>query len=238
MTLRPLGALLAGLWLLPLASPAGAQPSAADKRPTLQLQLRHESRTIGRDGVQRDSVHTDRMVRGDNVVWIERELPAALRESQARGVRFAPGPHAGHAHDQAQGAPLLVHNDAQGQVHVQSVLHEQRRIIDVDRAHHANVGYGGSWAGAYWLIDPLALERMEKLGPPHDGVQRYRLQGRERTITVEWDVKRAFARSIEQHDAYGLSYQKMTATVQPLPYMAPWQTLIGYGRGDYSDLLD
>ena len=234
--------LSAVLLALALAPQARAQPAAAAAveqiAPTLQLQLRYETRTIGRDGVQRDSVHTDRMVRGDNVVWIERELPAALRESEAHGHAHAPGPHAGHAHDEAQGAPLLVRNDAQGRAHVQAVLRGQRRVIDVDLAHHANVGYGGSWAGAYWLIDPLALQRMEKLGPVRNGVQRYRLQGHERITLVEWDVAREYARSIEQSDGHGLSRQKMSATALPLPAKAPWQQLQGYGRGDYSDLLD
>lgn len=241
---RILRAALLALALAPSAFAAGPTPATAAMAaaeplaPNLHLRLRYETRAIGRDGVQRDSVHTDRMVRGDNVVWIERELPAALRESEAHGHRHTPGPHAGHAHDEAQGAPLLVRNDAQGQVHVHSVLHGQRRVIDVDLAHQANVGYGGSWAGAYWLIDPLALQRMEKLGPVRHGVQRYRLRGHERTTLVEWDVVREYARSIEQSDGHGLSRQKMTATVLPLPAKAPWQQLQGYSRGDYSDLLD
>lgn len=240
MKRRAIPALVLSLALVPLAGaqPPIAVPATGQDAPTLQLRLRYETRTIGHDGVQRQSTHTDRMVRGDNVVWIERELPAALRESAAHGHAHAPKPHAGHAHDEAQGAPLLVRNDAQGMVHVQSVLHKQRRVIDVDLAHHANVGFGGSWAGAYWLIDPLALQRMEKLGVALNGVQRYRLKGHERTTLVEWDVARQYARSIEQRDAHGLSYQKMTATSVALPVQAPWQQLQGYSRGDYSDLLD
>lgn len=228
------------------AAPAATQPAprvapSADPTapaPALQLRLRYEERSIGQDGVQRDSLHADRMVRADGVVWIERERPQALRDSEAHGHAHTPGPHAGHAHDDAKGAPLLIRRDAQDKVQVQIVLQEQRRVIDVDLAHYGNVGYGGSWAGAYWLIDPQAFSRMEALGTPKAGVQRYRLRQGERTTLVEWDVAGQYARSIEQTDRHGLSHQKMTATVLPMPAKAPWQLLQGYTRGDYSDLLD
>ncbi|MFT3719811.1 hypothetical protein [Pseudorhodoferax sp.] len=217
---------------------APAATAAADAGPTVHLLLQYESHSIGQDGVQRDSRHTDRMVRDGDRVWIERVLPQVLRDEAAHGHKPTPGPHAGHAHDEAQNAPLLLQRQADGQTLVQIVLREQRRVIEVEKGHHGNVGYGGSWAAAYWLIDPQALQRMEKLGPPRNGVQRYRLQQGERRTEVDWDLAGRYVRTLVQQDMHGLSSQRLTVKAQPLPARMPWDELQGYARGDYSDLLD
>ncbi|WP_200379221.1 hypothetical protein, partial [Rubrivivax gelatinosus] len=225
------------------AAPATARPAEAapqrppeDKAPGLSLRLTHTSLSIGSDGVTRQTRYQDRMVRRANVVWLERELPPALAEHEAHAGPEHTGPHAGHAHDEARGAPLLLRRVGD-EVQVQSVLRERRRVIDVEPAHQGNVGYGGSWAAAYWLIDPAALARMERLGRS-GGVEHYRLRNGERTTLVDWDVRGQYARRIEQHDAHGLSRQLLTAEIIPTPAPLPWDALAGYGRGDYSDLLD
>jgi hypothetical protein len=239
---------LVALALAAVAAPAAAQPAgpaqaaqatlAADTTPPVTLRMSYESRSVGHDGVTRDSRHSDLMVRATNVVWIERELPKALRESEDHGHAHEPGPHAGHAHEDAQGAPLLIQRDAKGGVVVKMVLRPQRRVIEVDPAHYGNAGYGGSWSAAYWLIDPEALPHMEKVGPVKSGVQQYRLRKGEKLTRVDWNVKGRYASLIEQTDAHGLSSHRMTATVVPTPKTLPWNQLEGWGRGDYSDLLD
>lgn len=208
------------------------------RAPSLHLLLQYESRSLGHDGVQRDSKHTDRMFRDDHQVWIERELPTAVRQERIHGHPRSTGPHAGHAQDEAQGAPLWIGREPDGAVKVRTVLREQKRVIEVDRAHHGNVGYGGSWEAAYRLIDPQALKRMEPMTSTARGVQRYRLQHGERTTVVDWDVAGRYARRIEHRDAHGLSFQTMVASPQKSPAAMPWQAVAGYPRGDYSDLLD
>ncbi|MHA7848502.1 hypothetical protein [Serratia sp. D1N4] len=221
---------------LPLQAQTTVQPAAA---PAVNLRLSYENRSIGHDGIIRDSRYTDLMYRRAGLVWIERELPEGVRESEAHGHDDRASPHAGHAHNEAQGAPLLIRRDAEtGKVSVQTVLHNLRRVIDVELAHYGNVGYGGSWAAAYWLIEPAALSRMEKQGPEQQGIQHYLLQKGERTTKVAWDVAGQYARSIEQSDSHGTSVQRMTATPFADPQSLPWQQLADYQRGDYSDLLD
>jgi hypothetical protein len=56
---------------------------------------------------------------------------------------------------------------------VQVVLSSTKRVIEVDRAHHGNVGYAGSWDAAYWLVTPASLSRMKAEGPVKGGIQRY-----------------------------------------------------------------
>lgn len=208
------------------------------RAPKLQLLLQYESRSIGMDGVQRDSRHADRMFRDNDKVWIERELPRAVQDERSHRHKRSVGPHAGHAHDEAQGAPLLLSRSLDGVVSVQIVLRDEQRVIEVDAAHHGNVGYGGSWEAAYWLIDPNALQRMTTLRPPSAGVQSYELRQGDRTTVVDWDVAGQYARRIEHRDAHGLSMQRMTAEPQAMPSVMPWEAVKAYSRGDYSDLLD
>ncbi|MDM0067900.1 hypothetical protein [Variovorax sp. J31P207] len=248
---NPLGAL--ALLVALLAGGAAAQPAAAppvaappvavttaavEAAPPVDLRVTHVSRSIGVDGVTRETRYTNRMFRRTGTVWTERELPEGLRASLGHGHPHAHGPHAGHAHDEAQGAPLRITRRADGSELVEVVLDKTRRVIEVDRAHHGNVGYGGSWDAAYWLIAPAQLQRMTRVGAVRDGVQRYRGVQGETTTVVDWDVAGQFPRRIERSDAHGTSFYLLTATRLPAPKPEPWAASKGYDRGDYSDLLD
>jgi len=107
-----------------------------------------------------------------------------------------------------------------------------------DAANYGNVGYSGSWANSYWLVDPASLTRMKDLGAAGKGVQRYELQQSQGTLRIEWDTVGRYARKIEQRNARGTSINVMTASVIPAPKTLPWKTVEAYERGDYSDLLD
>ncbi len=203
-----------------------ATTAAVDAAPEVDLRVAYDSRTVGSDGVRRETHHVNRVYRRKGSVWTERELPANVRES------------ASHAHDEAQGAPLRVTRRADGSELVEVVLARTRRVIEVDRAHHGNVGYGGSWDAVYWLIPPASLRKMEAVGAPRAGVQRYRLSQGERTLQVDWDVAGQYPRRIERSDAHGTSRDVVTATRVAGPLAAPWKASATFDRGDYSDLLD
>jgi hypothetical protein len=225
--------------LAPANAAAVARTTAAvDAAPPVRLRLSYHTMAIGNDGVQRDTRYANTMVRRPGRVWVERDLPAVLRDSVSHGHEHAHGPHAGHAHDEAQGAPLQVHRNADGTERVEVVLAKTARVIEVDRAHHGNVGYGGSWDTVYWLVPPAALRKMQAVGAPKGGVQRYRAQAGEQVTLVDWDVAGQFPRRVERTDGHGTSSYLMTATALPAPAVPPWKASEAYGRGDYSDLLD
>jgi hypothetical protein len=215
-----------------------AVSAAVEAAPEVDLRVVYDSRTIGSDGVERTTRYANKVYRRKGSVWTERDLPAAVRESASHGHEHAHGPQAGHAHDEAQGAPLRVTRRADGTELVEVVLAKTRRVIEVDRAHHGNVGYGGSWDGVYWLISPVSLRKMDAVGKPASGVQRYRMRQGERTLQVDWDVAGQYPRRIERSDAHGTSHDVVTATRLPGPLAAPWKAAASFDRGDYSDLLD
>ena len=206
--------------------------------PPIDLRVSYYTKVIGSDGVERSSAHTNLVYRRIGTVWTERELPAALRSSHDHGHEEHTGPHAGHAHDEASGAPLRVTRADDGSQKVEVILNKTRRIIDVDRAHHGNVGYGGSWDTQYWLVPPAALSAMQTVGSVKNGVQRYRLQQAEQTTVVDWDVKGQFPRMIERSDDHGISLTRVKVERIATPQPAPWTLSAQFDRGDYSDLLD
>ncbi|WP_454722004.1 hypothetical protein [Delftia acidovorans] len=212
--------------------------AAVQATPEADLRITYEAMSVGSDGVQRSSVYTNRVYRRKAQLWIEREMPAALRQSQDHGHDHAHGPHAGHAHDEARAAPLSIRRADDGKVGVEVILAKLRRVISVDLAHHGNVGYGGSFDNVYWIVPPTALQGMERVGKPQNGVQRYRGTAGEQTTVIDWDVANQFARRVERSDSHGIERIVVTATKLPAPLAQPWKAIEGYDKGDYSDLLD
>jgi hypothetical protein len=224
----------AALSVLPLAASAAGDAEAPDQN----LRIQHHVLTIGKDGVQRESRYADLMFRRAGTVWIERELPPALRADHDHEASEGKV-HIGHSHADNTAAPLWLRRDAAGKVQVGMVLRQQRKLIEVDKANYGNVGYGGSWANAYWLVDPASLPHMKALGTAgNKGVQRYEVQQGESTLRIDWDVAGRYARKIEQRNAHGTSLNVMTASAIPAPKTLPWQIADAYERGEYSDLLD
>jgi hypothetical protein len=224
----------AALSVLPLAASVAGDAEAPDQN----LRIQHHVLTIGKDGVQRESRYADLMFRRAGTVWIERELPPALRADHDHEASEGKV-HIGHSHADNTAAPLWLRRDAAGKVQVGMVLRQQRKLIEVDKANYGNVGYGGSWANAYWLVDPASLPHMKALGTAgNKGVQRYEVQQGESTLRIDWDVAGRYARKIEQRNAHGTSLNVMTASAIPAPKTLPWQIADAYERGEYSDLLD
>ncbi|WP_240933196.1 hypothetical protein [Diaphorobacter sp. HDW4B] len=233
----------AAMWVAPIASVA-AEPvmltatQRIQSAPQIDLRITYEAMSIGSDGVQRSSVYTNRVYRRSAQLWIERELPEALQHSNSHGHEHAHGPHAGHAHDEARGAPLFIKRAEDGKVSVEAVLAKLKRVISVDEAHHGNVGFGGSFENVYWIVPPASLQNMERVGKPVNGLQRYRSVAGEQTTLIDWDVANQFAQRVERKDAHGMERIVITAKRLPLPLAQPWLATKDFERGDYSDLLD
>ena len=81
------------LAVLPLAASAAGDAEAPDQN----LRIQHHVMTIGKDGVQRESRYADLMFRRAGTVWIERELPPALRADHDHEASEAKV-HIGHSH--------------------------------------------------------------------------------------------------------------------------------------------
>lgn len=208
--------------------------------PAVHLRLRYRTMNIGSDGVQREASYAKTMHRVGQRIWIEKEQPQALRESlgHGHGVSRNLGSHAGHAHTLAQEAPLMVQRDEHGDVEVLVVLGALQQLISVEQAHHANVGYNGSWEATYWLIHPAALKALPAVGKPRDGIQLYRRFVDESMTEVAWDIDKQYPRRVLHRGPHDTTFYQLTVEEIEAPEAMPWALLGDYRMGDYSDLLD
>lgn len=225
--------LLAFAALAATAQAAGPASPAASNTLTA-LRVEHQMSSLGTDGIQRDVRFAERVYRQGDRVWIARELPPA----SAHAEHDHTDAHAGHKHADTDTAPRWIERDAKGVLTVRVVSDSQKKNYAVEPAEYSNIGFDGSWATAYHLLDPAALKGMRADGPARSGVQTYRATQGERTVTVDWDVAGQYPRRVESRNASGSQRKLTRVTPLPAPAAAPWARAQGYAAADYTDLMD
>ena len=198
------------------------------------LRVEHQMSSLGTDGIQRDVRFAERVYRQGDRVWIARELPPA----SAHAEHDAANAHAGHKHADTDTAPRWIERDAKGTLTVRVVSVSQQKNYAVEPAEYSNIGFDGSWATAYHLLDPAALKGMRAEGPVRNGVQTYKAKQGERTVTVEWDVAGQYPRRVESRNASGTQRKLTRVTPLATPPAAPWVHAQRYAAADYTDLMD
>ncbi|WP_439889595.1 hypothetical protein ACS7SF_09705 [Ralstonia sp. 25C] len=215
------------------AQAAGPASSSAST-PLTALRVEHQLSSLGTDGIQRDVRFTERVYRQGDRVWIARELPPA----SAHAEHDATNTHAGHKHADTDTAPRWIERDAKGALTVRVVSESQQKNYAVEPAEYANIGFDGSWATAYHLLDPAALKGMRADGTVRNGVQTYSAKQGERTVTVDWDVAGQYPRRVESRNASGSQRKLTRVTALPAPAAAPWVRAQRFAAADYTDLMD
>ncbi len=216
----------------PVASPVPVAPAA----PMTVLRVEHHLASLGADGVQRDARFAERVYRQGDRVWIARELPAAA--AHADPDHGHDSPHAGHKHAETDIAPRWIERGAGGVLNVRVVSEAQQKTYRVEPAEYGNIGFDGSWATAYHLLDPASLKAMRADGPARGGVQTYRVRQGEHTVTVDWDLAGQYPRRVESRNASGTQRKLTRVSVLPAPVAAPWVGAQRYTSADYTDLMD
>lgn len=217
-----------------LAATAHAAAPAASA-PLTALRVEHQLSSLGTDGIQRDVRFAERVYRQGDRVWIARELPPASAHAAHAEHDHA---NAGRKHADTDTAPRWIERDAKGALSVRVVSDSQQKNYAVEPAEYSNIGFDGSWATAYHLLDPAALKGMRADGPVRNGVQAYTAKQGERTVTVEWDVAGQYPRRVESRNASGSQRKLTRVTALPAPAAAPWVRALGYAAADYTDLMD
>ncbi|WP_426396081.1 hypothetical protein ACN9M1_16550 [Ralstonia sp. R-29] len=213
-----------------------AGPAASNTLTALRVE--HQMSSLGTDGIQRDVRFAERVYRQGDRVWIARELPPESAHAKDEHTSDATNAHAGHKHADTDTAPRWIERDAKGALTVRVVSESQQKNYAVEPAEYSNIGFDGSWATAYHLLDPAALKGMRADGPVRNGVQTYTAKQGERTVTVEWDVAGQYPRRVESRNASGSQRKLTRVTPLPAPAAAPWARAQRYAAADYTDLMD
>lgn len=234
---------------------SGASYSAATNAapaPDLNLRVTYYNRTTTPEGVTRESRYSETMVRRHNQVWIARVLPSAnLNLDEAHD----------HEHGHAAHSANPVSPDASGtpHKHFNSVLlprhirlenntlrldyidAQEKEIIAILPTEYENVDFDGSWANAYYLIDPQLLQSMPRTKKPTPTASAVWHEREKNGIfqRVLWNSRQQIPLAIESGDKAGTFYRRVEVKIQtPRNSTLPWQNLQGYTHKEYSDFLD
>ena len=204
--------------------------AAAACAQDVELLVKHTAVSYGPDGVKRSTEFSERVSRAKDSLWISRVLPAASHSDHdhAKGGKD-------HKHIDVTTASRWISRDASGAVQMRLVPKDEKVVVAISKTDYGNVGFDGSWAAAWSLVDPAALKRM-KASATVGGLTTYTLIETDRAVKVVWNAKLQMPVSVESNDK--TSRRQTLAQVVSSPPVRPWEKLQGFTQKDYSDYLD
>ena len=196
----------------------------------VDLLVKHFAVSTGSDGIKRSTEFSERLTRTQNIVWISRVLPSGAHSDHdhAKGGDE-------HKHLDASTASRWITRAANGDIHLRLVPNDEKVLVTVTKTDYGNVGFDGSWAAAWSLIDPATLKRM-KAGPTVGDLTPYTLAEKDRNLKVVWNAKLQVPMLVESSDKS--SRRQTVVQVLGTPASRPWDKLQGFTQKDYSDYLD
>lgn len=200
--------------------------------PDVDATLVFESRALGADGVWRSTRYSERFVRRAGHVWTARILPSGA------GAATKVAAH-GHRHFDYELAARHVYREA-GEMRVEFADARTRMLVSVPPAEYENVGFDGSWERAASLVTAEEIARLPASGRA-SSVSGARWHEAERGGTYQrvlWNARLGLPMAIESGRRDGSLMRKVSVTVDAAAAEAPWTSLRGYARKDYSDFLD
>ena len=204
--------------------------SAAACAQDVELLVKHTAVSYGPDGVKRSTEFSERVSRAKDSLWISRVLP---KESHSDHEHAKGGKE--HKHLDVTTASRWISRDASGAVQLRLVPNEEKVVVAVSKTDYGNVGFDGSWAAAWSLVDPATLKRMKQVGVAGD-LTTYVQAEQGRSVKVVWNSKLQMPVSVESNDKTSRR-QTLVQVVSSSP-VRPWDKLQGFTQKDYSDYLD
>jgi len=248
------------LALLVAAAPLAAH--AAPDGPDLDLSVQYYSRVLTAEGVVREIRYQEKMLRRPGHVWVERVLPAAPagskhgeadeheagsgKPSGVEQVALKPSANhtdeAAHEHKHFNYVVLPRHLERDGaKLRLEFVDAQQRSVVAIAPTEYENVNFDGSWANAFFLIDPqgVASLPLSKLASPVASARWHEREKNGQFQRVLWDDKKMIPLLVETGDRAGTYFRRIEVKQQAsLVKNLPWQNLKGYAQKEYADFLD
>ena len=195
-----------------------------------ELLVRHSEVSSGPDGVRRSTEFSERVSRSGDNIWISRVLPAGshseLEHAKARKQ---------HKHLDVSTASRWITRGTDGAVLMRIVPNADKVVVNVGKTDYGNVGFDGSWAAAWHLMDPTVLSRMTA-GRVVGDLTTYTLRDKDRKVKVVWNGRLQLPVLVET--ASGSSRRQTVVEVIGPSATRPWEKLKAFAQKDYSDYLD
>lgn len=213
--------------LLSLAAMAALQAAP----PAISARIHYTQRLETPDGMTKIVTFEERLLRAPGRVWQERVLPG--------NGRTAPADHEDHLHPGDLGvAARFLEKDTAGALHL-SFIHPQGVRIHAETRDYPEVGFDGSWATAFHILDPQRLEALKPLARKAPrGAQWYGTEDGSQFLRVLWSKRLELPLRIEAGSRDGRKLNVTEIQPGPLPGALPWDRLDGMQNKDYTDLLD
>jgi hypothetical protein len=202
----------------------------------LALEVTHQSSSLGADGIKRDTLFTERVIRQGDTVWIERVIPAgAHTESELEKAKNPKG----HKHADLNNAVRWIQKLPDGKLKLRLVALHDKVIVDVAPNEFANVGFDGSWAAAYHLIDPAFLKKLKPAQT--EGASQWFFSApssSSNSVRILWTQKNEIPTSVLTQNVSGTTKRLTTVRVLSHSPSTPWRNLNQFVVKEYSDFLD
>ncbi len=118
---------------------------------------------------------------------------------------------------------------------------QEKYVVDIEPTEYQNVGFDGSWANAYFVIDPAVIAKLPRSSrqssTPHSHWLEIEKDGAFQRIL--WDEENMIPLIVETGDLKHSFYNRIdTQLHKTLQKKLPWDNLKGYARRVYADFLD
>jgi len=168
------------------------------------FKIDHYTMSIGHDGVKRETSYSENLYRNGSQLIYSRITPINARKKDAHGRD--------HRHFDSALSPQLVSLNKNGEVNFAFLDTDNKIRIEVSKSDFNSVGFSGSWAGSYSLVDPAIFKTMVKKGPGQPINTIWYEQVNDKGITrILWDEKNKIALEIEVTSKDGLIKKRSTS---------------------------
>lgn len=220
------------LWALAAVCLTAAQSAVA--APDLSLEVSHRIVALSPDGTKRTAEFSETIDRQSNTVWVARVIPPGFH----RDDEHKSSPGKSHKHADLSSATRWISRDKDGKLKLKLVAAHDKVIVEVAQAEFNTVGFDGSWAAAYHLIDPTVLKKLDPAEKQGD-LQWYQTKGSKTPdLRILWNPTLEIPIKVETRNAQGTSFRSTSVKVLSQSTKAPWNNLKGFATKDYSDFLD
>lgn len=235
--------------------PVKAVSSPAIAGPDLDLSIHHYSRILTAEGVLRESRYEEKMLRRQGHVWVSRVLPESVAADDDHVHRNKTSPvqkiaaqsgirsdNDGHKHKHFNHVALARHVTRDGdKTRLEFVNFQDREVVSIAPAEYENVNFDGSWANAFFLMDPksVAALPLSKRASSVTGA-RWREQKKNGLFQrVLWDDRKLIPLIVETGNLAGNFFERVEVKPQASAVKSfPWQQAKGFAAKEYSDFLD